>query len=449
MATKKQKFILIFFVILSVSLAGGFFLYRLTVPKAQGGSGFWMKVLKVTPNNPKALTNLAESLRKEEGFDQALQDYNKVVELQKEGLEANLSASVLENVDRVKAVIEHYKKAIENQNDYWPAYLGLAEVYEQTGQLTDAFNVYIQLVKLNPKLKEPHIRLGYLYGVVGDVKSAIVALKHVLFNFPKEEDSYLNVITVYNALLAKNEENLDLKAGRIDAMNAYADFVNKSEPKASNFFNLGVIYHQKGDFERALSAYQSALDLNPRHSRACYNIGNIYRDQGRFNEALLMYKKAVNFDPKFADGYLNAGGIFAKRGEWDEAKDYYEKAIHADPKSAKSHFSLGLVLERAGQLIEAARAYEKATALEGKNPEFYYYLGHAYANLKNSKGAEKAYLKAVTISPNHAKAWINLSKLAYEAKDYQKALQYIEEARLSGFDVPQAYVDELKALTKN
>lgn len=446
MTIQKNKKIIIFFFILTVLSAGIFFVFKSAWPSVQKDPRFWSQVLRFSPQNPDALFHLANIMRQEPDFVEALESFRKVAQLKSEGLDPVLPEDVFAHLQKIQTVVQNYKKVIEIKEDYWPAYLELATVYEETGQLTEAFSVYIQLVKLNPKIKEPHIRLGYLYGMVGDAKSAMTALSHVLYHFPDEESSYLNVISVYGALIAQDKNNAVFLAQRVEAINAYAEFVNKSKPQSSHFFNLGVVYQEKGDWGRALSAYQTALDLSPRHSRACYNIGNIYRAEGRVNEALLMYKKAVAFDPQFSDGYLNIGGIFVGRKDWEEAKRYFEKAVRADALNAKAHFSLGLVHEQLGRLSEAVQSYEKAIKAQPRNPEFYFYLGHAYDTLKNSKEAEKAYLKVVSLSSNHVKAWVGLSKLAFEAKDYKKALLYIEEAQIAGYDVPQAYWNSLKAL---
>ncbi len=63
-------------------------------------------------------------------------------------------------------------------------------------------------------------------------------------------------------------------------------------------YNLGVVYTQNKDFERAVSEYKKALEYNPRDAKACYNMAIIYDDYFKDQEnAKLFYRKYLELDP--------------------------------------------------------------------------------------------------------------------------------------------------------
>jgi tetratricopeptide (TPR) repeat protein len=53
----------------------------------------------------------------------------------------------------------------------------------------------------------------------------------------------------------------------------WMDAVQKSPHKARPHYNLGNVYTQKGQTEKAIAAYKRALAVNPNYANAHYNLG--------------------------------------------------------------------------------------------------------------------------------------------------------------------------------
>ena len=56
-------------------------------------------------------------------------------------------------------------------------------------------------------------------------------------------------------------------------------------------------------FDKALESYQSALKLNPQDHVTFYNIGIVYHEKKEFEKAIFYYKKAIK-DALFNLGLL-------------------------------------------------------------------------------------------------------------------------------------------------
>jgi tetratricopeptide (TPR) repeat protein len=54
------------------------------------------------------------------------------------------------------------------------------------------------------------------------------------------------------------------------------------------YTRLGFAYRKQGDYERALEAYDNALDLNPHHRGALEYLGEAYLELGRQDDAEAM-----------------------------------------------------------------------------------------------------------------------------------------------------------------
>ena len=61
-------------------------------------------------------------------------------------------------------------------------------------------------------------------------------------------------------------------------------------------FNLGVMYKNRGEFEKARDHFREVLRLRPKEIKAFLQIGETYERQGFFDDARDWYKKAKDID---------------------------------------------------------------------------------------------------------------------------------------------------------
>ncbi len=66
---------------------------------------------------------------------------------------------------------------------------------------------------------------------------------------------------------------------------------------ASVYYNRGVAYGDKGDYDRAIADYTQAIKLDPKHAYAYYNRGVAYKNLGQTNRAIQEYRRALELDP--------------------------------------------------------------------------------------------------------------------------------------------------------
>lgn len=73
------------------------------------------------------------------------------------------------------------------------------------------------------------------------------------------------------------------------------------------YIDLGVAYSQAGDFEKAETNLQHALQLTPDHPVAHNELGIVYRRTGRFALARQSYENALRILPDFYYAQRNLG----------------------------------------------------------------------------------------------------------------------------------------------
>ncbi|MEK7395433.1 MAG: tetratricopeptide repeat protein, partial [Candidatus Poribacteria bacterium] len=143
-------------------------------------------------------------------------------------------------------------------------------------------------------------------------------------------------IFIYNSL-----EELNAKIALREEM--LRDYLEKRPQDKSTiaglYGNLGILYYNKSDFNKAMEYYQTAFELdreiNDRKGEAAAlgNMGVLYRNKGELNKALEYYTQALEIDRRIGDVYgeanqlSNIGVIYQDKGELNKALEYYEQAL--------------------------------------------------------------------------------------------------------------------------
>jgi tetratricopeptide (TPR) repeat protein len=95
--------------------------------------------------------------------------------------------------------------------------------------------------------------------------------------------------------------------------------------------NLGVIYSEQREFERAAGEYQEALRQDKRLPAAWYNSGKDFQEQGRLKDAIAAFSKALKLHPNDTWALNNRAMAYKAIGKAASARDDLEKALRIDP----------------------------------------------------------------------------------------------------------------------
>ena len=109
-------------------------------------------------------------------------------------------------------------------------------------------------------------------------------------------------------------------------------------------FNLGIVFKELEEYQKAIYCYEKAIQLNPSCTDAYLNLGVVFEDLKEHQKAISYYKKAIEIQPNYVKAYYNLGIIFNELEEHKKAISCYEKAIEIQPNFAEAHTNLGLLL---------------------------------------------------------------------------------------------------------
>lgn len=121
------------------------------------------------------------------------------------------------------------------------------------------------------------------------------------------------------------------------------------------------------DVERALSAFQSAAEIEPQNAIAQYGIGTAYYHLGRFDDAVQAYQKSEVLDPRNENNLEQLAHAYMELRRYVQAEKVTKQALAVNPSSSTAIGDLLRVYLLMGDLDRAEAVVEAAPASVQKN----------------------------------------------------------------------------------
>ena len=238
--------------------------------------------------------------------------------------------------------------------------------------------------------------------------------------------------------------------GQLDrAMEAYSSAINLNPRNASAYNNRGIVYADKGDLDNAIEHYNTAIKLKPDYAEAYYNRGNAYDNKGEVDNAIRDYTEAIKRNPDFVEAYSNRGTVYLNKHDVNNAIRDYTEAIKRNPDQAEVYYNRGIAYANKGDLDNAIRDYTEAIK---RNPDFveaYSNRGTAYYNKGDFDNAIRDHTEAIKHRPDLVEAYNNRGNAYAKKGGFEKAIRDHTEAIKLNPELAGAYNNRGTAYAKN
>ena len=196
--------------------------------------------------------------------------------------------------------------------------------------------------------------------------------------------------------------------------------------------NRGIAYNSKRDFGRAIRDYTSAIESKADFAKAYNNRGLACYNNRDFGQAIRDYTKAIELKGDYAEAYNNRGKACNDIRDFDGAVRDYTKAIELRPDFALAYNNRAFACGIMGNYDRAIRDSTRAIELRPDYAEAYNNRGNAYNNLRDFSQAIRDYTKAVELKPDHVEAYHNRAIAHFHLKEYDKAWADVRMVRRLG-----------------
>ncbi len=138
---------------------------------------------------------------------------------------------------------------------------------------------------------------------------------------------------------------------------------------------------------KPIEFYKDILKHEPQSARISNNLGNLYFNQRDREKAEFYYRQAVEIGDSFPQPYFNLGSILQAKGDVYGAIKLYEQAIAINPNFYYSYQNLAVIYAQQGKLAKAKENVEKLKLLLPNNPRIFYNSALIYLALNDKKQA--------------------------------------------------------------
>ena len=241
---------------------------------------------------------------------------------------------------------------------------------------------------------------------------------------------YPNSIMLWNLLGAANA---DLSRSK-EAISAFktAILLNPDAPDAHN--NLGLALHQKNDFEASITAFKKAIQLKPNYSDALNNLGAALYQQGHFEEAIKSLEKAISIKSDYAEAYFNMGLVFQGQGLFEDAIIEFRKALSLNSNYIEAHKELGNILIHQNRYEEAITCYGHVIKILPDDVEPHIRIGTALHQQGRFEDALSAFKNAQKIKPECPEILHKISLALQKQGRLEESITTLKEILLNNPD---------------
>ena len=277
-------------------------------------------------------------------------------------------------------------------------------------------------LKVDPSFAPAHIGFSELWLRRGDLNKANTSATKAV-QMDEEFRSWWNGLNDIRNKIQNGKRNV--QQGQFDAaITDYESILEKHPYFPEAHFYMGLTKFRQKDIEGAAYYFSEALKLYPDHMKARKGLNNVTKQllnngnkaykRGDLDKATDFYIKATKYDETFHLAFYQLGVLEKKIGNSENAISYFKKVISIKPDFHKAWFTLGAAYEADNNLDSALVKYNKAIELKPEYTKVYGSLGNIYTKMGDYQSAQDVLQIAVQIDPTYADAYLRLGVVFIE-----------------------------------
>jgi tetratricopeptide (TPR) repeat protein len=380
-----------------------------------------------------------DALRAEGKWEEALQCYQKVIELDPENwLAHHHLGDALLSLEKYEEAIDYYQRCLKINTDFVWSYYNIGVALSHLNEMEEAFNWHDKIIEVDPEFWDSNQldfntqhQMGDFWFEQQQWEHAITAYQRAIILNPNSHWSYCNLGRIFNGL-GKTEK----------AINCFQRAIEVEPNLGLGYYYLGETELKRENLDEAIAVYRLAYQHQTEiHHEISLKLGDAIRKRVKRDviEALSCYNQVLLKQPNNTDVYLKAlelkpgdtelciqlGNILAQKNQHEQAKIYYQMAIRqpqtiavstenidveqvdsdaisqVKPELAQQYFELGKAKFEAKLRDEAVIWFRIAIDFNPNLAEAHFQLGNVLSELGNLDTAMTCYHTALELEPDN------------------------------------------------
>ena len=368
---------------------------------------------------------------------------------------------------------EYLEKALAADSSLADAYMLLGNLDESEGKWSDALNIYLAYLELCPddveqvfgrilSAAQNSVNQGRSKGAAGEDAArgdSVVWADFLdrLENRISSGDSLrlpmMRVMAIGCEAIGRQERAIEINSQIAAAL---------SDDKFSRR-SLLRLFFAAGRFEEMISVYEQVLDpAEKSYPNDLLQVGVLYLKTGNRESARRYLENAIEADSELAEAHQILGHLWELEQDPEAALEHYTIFLKLKPEAIRTHFdhlesvssqigdkkiplelmerlvaegdTSAWAAERLGRLYFHNEQHEKALKIlenlksrGALSDNGYYVLGFVYSRLERFAEAQESFLRVKEARPDYIPICLTLSRVYYAMKEYDKALQVLNE----------------------
>ncbi|MBI4862033.1 MAG: tetratricopeptide repeat protein [Candidatus Riflebacteria bacterium] len=264
------------------------------------GQTLWARTVETYPTCARARTNLGLALEKQGLYDEAVREYEMAL-----------------------LIMPDDPYTLNN----------LGTLHFQLGRNQEARRLLARAVARVPGYPEALSNLGAVECELGDLPSALAHIRAALTAKPHHVSALLNL----GMVLRRHG-----KQRHAEAEAAYQEAIRIDPGNATAFNNLGALYLDAGQGDRAVKAFSRVISLRTESSQAWMNLARAWASSGHRERASESLVRAAMLQPTSGPVQLESARLALKSGLPDVARRLYRRASDLGSRDFELERSLGV-----------------------------------------------------------------------------------------------------------
>ena len=430
-----KKVLLSLFMILSLSI------YTLPAYAQQSNTSLFIKAKQLSLNgNYKEAAELLKNILKNEKsmyiydflienqlnaglIDEALDTAKKSVhDFPKEAKYLHLTASIYKTYkNNTQAAYEYMENclniagSIADNPDYA---LNTALLASELKKYKRALEITNELIKKDPENSQYYIVRADIYSAQDKKRQAVKDLEKSI-KIDNNSTAKLMLAEIY--LMQNNEEKAIKLLEEVSSDNENISAIIEQ--------NIGKIYTESGNFDKAIEVYKRLAGKLYGKSKAIIlmQLGDVLNKSGRYEEAGQVFEELTTLAPDETINYYIAGKFYEYTKNYEKAEKMYLGALNINPTYAQTLKRLAVIYLLQDRPKDALKYINMIDELE-QDVDYYLLKAECYSLDKDNKTAMMILEDALKSNPTNTQVLVFLASLYEEEGNIDKTLELVKKA---------------------
>jgi len=237
---------------------------------------------------------------------------------------------------------------------------------------------------------------------------------------------FLILASIYNQSYSQNEIDVLILNKNYNKALVEINKKLKQNPTAQIYLKQGLVYSSLQNYQKALSAYSEALQIEPKNADILGEIAENLSVLGNNQDAIEFYKKAIKVDPNNLVLAGKLGRVHINLKQYKKAYDVFAKIYEKDSSNVYWNKQFAFCSFRNFKRKQAVYLYEKVLEANPRDYGSYSNLIHSYNWRKQGNEIMATIEKGLEQFPGDAGLILDRANYLFRSKRYGPAMLEFE-----------------------